>query len=189
MPSSEHLPKDKPDEELRSCVMQCKAMVLQLVTWERISSGPHFPSSRIRHRYAKNLRCMAIKKSRLTGLLSQEKLTKTEITIYHSMQRECYITRASSCRNSSGWIRPENQIPAATFIAYDARLPIILPKEDFGTKLFQKFLHVTGKRVVNEIRQRLHFSRLKTQGSKRMCTVQDKEAESSYISNGAAPFS
>ncbi|XP_062713357.1 uncharacterized protein LOC134290274 [Aedes albopictus] len=173
-------------------MVHCKAV--QLVAWERFSRWTRLVRAvGYVHRYAQNLRRTASKGSSQTGPLSQEELAKAETTIYRWMQRERYadevtvllqnkgkqlqeqqrmertsiIRKLSPFLDESGIIRSDSRIAAATFVAYDTRCPIILPKDHFGTRLLvdcyhQKYLHANGETVVNEIRQRFHISQLRS---------------------------
>ncbi|XP_062712542.1 uncharacterized protein LOC134289874 [Aedes albopictus] len=210
-------------EELRSCMVHCKAV--QLVAWERFSRW----TSLVRavgyvHRYAQNLRRTASKGSRQTGPLSQEELAKAETTIYRWMQRERYadevtvllqnkgkqlqeqqrLERTSVIRKLSPFldesciIRSDSRIAAATFVAYDTRYPIILPKEHFGTRLLvdwyhRRYLHANSETVVNEIKQRFHISQLRSLVRKvaKECTPckVKKPSSPAGTSNGTTPCS
>lgn len=63
-------------------------------------------------------------------------------------------------------IGSDSRISAATFVSYDTRYPIILPKEHAVTKLLvewyhRRFLHANRETVVNELRQRFHISTMR----------------------------
>ncbi|XP_055604683.1 uncharacterized protein LOC129752918 [Uranotaenia lowii] len=67
-----------------------------------------------------------------------------------------------------GVIRMRSRIEASPFASYDARFPIILPRKSRITMLLidwyhRKFVHGNNESVVNEIRQRFHISRLRTE--------------------------
>lgn len=75
-----------------------------------------------------------------------------------------------------GVIRMDSRLCAASFIPFEAKFPIVLPKTHPSTFLLldwyhRSYLHENNETVINEIRQRFHVPSLRTQLRKvaRLC--------------------
>ncbi|XP_062713827.1 uncharacterized protein LOC134290665 [Aedes albopictus] len=185
--------EQKTTEELRACMVHTDATVSLVVDWARFSNWTRLVRA-VAYvlRFCRNV-LRRVKKDQLgMGLLTQQELAQAEINIFRMVQREQYpdevavlskelqensmkggrLERTSKIRTLSpymddaGVIRSESRISAATFVAYDTRFPIILPKEHEVTRLLlqwyhRRFLHANGETIVHEVRQRFHISALR----------------------------
>lgn len=83
------------------------------------------------------------------------------------LDRASPLSKLSPFIDEKGVLRMETRLVYAQCITYDARCPIILPKNHPVTFLLidwyhRKFVHSNGETIVNEVRQKFHISQLRT---------------------------
>ncbi|XP_055589277.1 uncharacterized protein LOC129741562 [Uranotaenia lowii] len=184
-------------EELAECLHHFSARsFFQLIRWERFSSWQTlWRSVATILKFFDMLRAKAKKVSYVMGPVTSEELTRAEDIIFKLVQKEVYFqelsalleksqsgsktrTQSTLNRNSKlfrlspflderGIIRLESRIIAASYVSFDTKFPIILPKEHVVTRLMlealhKRYLHANGETVVNECRQRFHIPNLRS---------------------------
>ncbi|XP_062542031.1 uncharacterized protein LOC134210021 [Armigeres subalbatus] len=193
-PSAPRPNDETTTEELRMCLVHAEETKDYVIDWQRFSKWNCLIRSEAYDiRFCQTLRRKVNKESAAAGHLKQKKLSMAEILVFRLVQEEQYpdematlagvrnqevaknfkgLDRMSKIRtlapfvDDKGVMRSESRISAATFVSYDTRFPIILPKEHFVTRLLlegyhRRFLHANGETIVNEVRQRFHVSTLR----------------------------
>ncbi|XP_065079713.1 uncharacterized protein LOC135702590 [Ochlerotatus camptorhynchus] len=125
-------------------------------------------------------------------ILSSEELREAEHTVLRMIQREVFADEYASLESNNkvpliqckavakssriyklcpfigadGVIRKDGRIGAASWLAFEAKYPAILPKTHYVTALIidsfhRKFGHANKETIVNEIRQQFHVSELR----------------------------
>ncbi|XP_055527258.1 uncharacterized protein LOC129719867 [Wyeomyia smithii] len=94
-----------------------------------------------------------------------------------SIEKPSPLYRMSPFADEFGVIRVEGRTANASFAAFDARFPIILPKDHLITKLLLNdyhclYGHANRETVVNEVRQRFHIFNLRSSIDKVMRNCQ-----------------
>ncbi|XP_062541572.1 uncharacterized protein LOC134209590 [Armigeres subalbatus] len=83
------------------------------------------------------------------------------------LEKSSVLRQLSPFLDDFGVIRMEGRTEASKLATYDAKFPVILPKNHRVTELLvdwyhRRFGHLNSETVVNEIRQRYHISALRT---------------------------
>ncbi|XP_055522962.1 uncharacterized protein LOC129717142 [Wyeomyia smithii] len=97
-------------------------------------------------------------------LLSNQNVSQSNKWI--SIEKSSPLYRMSPFADEFGVIRVEGRTANASFATFDARFPIILPKDHLITKLLLnayhcRYGHANRETVVNEVRQRFHIFNLR----------------------------
>ncbi|XP_065089401.1 uncharacterized protein LOC135710680 [Ochlerotatus camptorhynchus] len=127
----------------------------------------------------------------LNPILSQRELKNAEEFLWRAVQMEAYpdeiivlgrqqqqssaarlektspLHKLSPFVDETGVIKQEGRIGAANYASYDARFPIVLPRNHYVTGLVldwyhRKYAHCNVETIVNEVRQKFHISNLRT---------------------------
>ncbi|XP_058456592.1 uncharacterized protein LOC131433989 [Malaya genurostris] len=146
------------------------------------------------HRYIGNCRRANLKVPRETGVLTSEELKMAERSLWRVAQSEEFldevailkrnqqkpkedqrplernstIAHATPALDEFEIMRVDGRTENADYLSYDAKYPIILPKNHRVTKLLldwyhRKFRHANEETVLNEIKQRFYIPRLRFQ--------------------------
>ncbi|XP_058449178.1 uncharacterized protein LOC131429147 [Malaya genurostris] len=181
-------------EELRPCYSHCVKPLDGFIAWERFSKWErlHRMTAYV-GRFVSNSRNFS-RLSKEVGYLTSDELSTAENVLWRVVQSMVYpdevsllkrfqetttecklksaLSGSSKLYNMSpfldkhGVIRMEGRIGETVFMSYDARNPIILPKEHRLTFLLvdwyhRIYLHANTNTVVNEIKQRFRIPQLR----------------------------
>lgn len=178
------------NEELRSILVHQELLSSSLVVvsrfskWERLLRSVayvlHFVDNcRARKEHRTNLLDQTDfdRAERMLWRLAQtteyaDELGELSRTSKEAARRQIRFDKSSKIRKLSpfldefGVIRMEGRIEASPYASYNAKYPIILPKEHYVTELLidwyhRSFGHGFSETIVNEIRQKFHVSNLR----------------------------
>ncbi|XP_062701238.1 uncharacterized protein LOC134285126 [Aedes albopictus] len=178
-------------EELRPSLIHHAATTKDIIRWERFSKWERLLRSiAYVHRFLANCRQQQKKRPLFTGCLTKEELQKAEISLWCITQATAYpdeitvlrqqnvnpkkaiektspVYKLSPYLDEQGVMRMDSRIGAASFVGYDFKFPVILPRNHPATLLLinwyhRRYLHANNETVHNEIRQRFHISNLRT---------------------------
>ncbi|XP_055589878.1 uncharacterized protein LOC129742057 [Uranotaenia lowii] len=188
---AESVTEVETEEELEECLVHEEVQKQQMVDWISFSKWKRlWRTVAFVRRFCFNFRCkMKGLPDGLHGPLTKEELVKAEQTVLRWVQKEYYpveyrwlkeatqgkirkydgnspLAKLSPCLDQNDIIRLESRIVAASYASFDARYPIVLPKQHRVTQLIvedyhDKFLHANKEMVVNELRQRFHIGNLR----------------------------
>ncbi|XP_062538391.1 uncharacterized protein LOC134206679 [Armigeres subalbatus] len=186
--------KYETTDEIRTCLVHQEVRIIGTIEWSRFSKWNRlWRTTAYVLRYLNNLRRYVRGEQLQYGALTREELAEAEVNIWRQVQNEAYaeeirtiemaqqsspgavkrnnttskLYQLSPFVDAAGVLRSESRIPKSSFVSYDTRCPIILPKNSWATVLLvewyhRKFLHANGETVLNEMRQRYHVSGLRT---------------------------
>ncbi|XP_058449314.1 uncharacterized protein LOC131429280 [Malaya genurostris] len=179
-------------EEVR--IVHLHSQIAPLVEYSRFSKWTrlHRTISYV-IRFIDNARRKNIGQQFRRELLTQDELARAEVLLWKLAQAECFpqevsilqktmgpaevkhppVSKSSSIyktwpyMDGCGILRMRGRIGAAYFLPFEARYPVILPKEHPVTILIlewyhHKFRHANHETVCNEIRQRYEVARLRS---------------------------
>ncbi|XP_062540966.1 uncharacterized protein LOC134209009 [Armigeres subalbatus] len=175
-------------EELRSMFLHRTTVIESLLDLSRFSNW-----NRLLRTTAYVFRAVAIFQNQRTTsghyrVLQKEEFAKAEAAIRRQIQAEAFPDEVALLSSSAekqivsksspiytltpflddeGVIRIGSRTEKASNLAYEAKYPVILPKNHTGTTLLvnsfhRKYLHANGETVFNEIRQRYYIPGLRT---------------------------
>ncbi|XP_062711767.1 uncharacterized protein LOC134289632 [Aedes albopictus] len=179
------------DEELRPSMVHRENLdenvyqIGKFSKWERLLRVVAYV-----HRYIANCYWKSKKRELITGYLRQEELRDAENGLWRLVQASAYpeevlvlkqedgntkkriertspVYKLSPFLDEHGVMRVDSRIGAVPYVTYDFKFPIILARHHHLTKLIvdyhhRRYLHANHETVLNEVRQRLHVSNLRT---------------------------
>ncbi|XP_038120099.1 uncharacterized protein LOC119770042 [Culex quinquefasciatus] len=180
-------------EELRSAFVFAHFVLKPLVKWERFSKWERLLRAMgYVHRFID--RKLNRAKKPWTTDLTREELQQAERSLCRIAQSDEYpdevatlnqnqrvpaeqrrplekssnIVKLCPMLDEAGVLRVKGRIQAADFVPYDARHPVILPRDHPVTALLldyyhRRFQHANNETVVNEVRQKFSISKLRVQ--------------------------
>lgn len=179
-------------EELRPSFVCAHVLAEPMIDFARFSKFERLKRTvAYVHRYMDNLRRVVTGVPRETGSnLGQEELQKAEVTLWKLAQLEAYpdevaalkqnkekgtklsIESSSKLANLPPMIddqdvlRVDGRLDAADCLTFDAKYPVILPREHRLTELVinwyhDKYRHANDETILNEIRQKFFVSKLR----------------------------
>ncbi|XP_053699091.1 uncharacterized protein LOC128746066 [Sabethes cyaneus] len=192
---------EETPEELKPCMVQHIVSQDELIEWSRFSKFERvWRALAYVHRIIGNMRRKRQREQLQRGHLTQDELTEAQDTVWSLVQKYAFpeevklltavagqglpakigkssrIYKLSPFMDDRGVIRMDSRLCAASFMPFEAKFPIILPKTHPLTILLldwyhRAYLHENTETVINEIRQRFHVPSLRTQLRKvvRLC--------------------
>ncbi|XP_055604694.1 uncharacterized protein LOC129752929 [Uranotaenia lowii] len=99
----------------------------------------------------------------IATLLNNQRLPKEQ---WSSIEKSSSLYRLAPFLDEYGVLRVDGRTSEASFVPYDTRFPIILPRDHVITNhllnyYHQRFAHANKETIFNELRQRFHVSKLR----------------------------
>ncbi|XP_065094088.1 uncharacterized protein LOC135714635 [Ochlerotatus camptorhynchus] len=185
---------DESDKELRAAVVCSHLVVQPVVDAERFSKFERLlHCMAYMYHFINNLRTPSTELADTVGMTSEE-LQMAEGILWQTAQSEAFaeeitilkqrrgdqralgkqldpssaIMKLTPFADEYGVLRVGSRAAAAQILSYDAKFPIILPRNHRITDLLldyyhRKYGHANGETVVNEVRQKFHVPKLRVQ--------------------------
>ncbi|XP_062713430.1 uncharacterized protein LOC134290331 [Aedes albopictus] len=184
-PQQSHMKNICTEEELRSCFVNNVSRHVPLIPVERFSRWIRLlRATAYALRFIYNVR--RTKQQRNTGPLGSEEMREAENVLWRLCQEESFpseisqlnskkseVSKSSPIANLSpyldelGVLRQNGRIGSASYVGFNTKFPIILPKAHRITVLLledfhRRNHHINVETVVNEIRQNFYIPQLRT---------------------------